>query len=1098
MSAYADIADEININPIKNDTTIFEETFDYSDFRSDFVAKVIETEEDGKKVLSYPMSAEKVFSSGNPTSLGIVVYSYFDPTALLRAHPDLNDFAEQNLQSRRDSLLILDGGQISSTTSVFTDLGGEVWTGPIQQMNETKVRDMLGLDTVSSDRLEGVLNAYLLAIGAYNRFRINATNAQPDDLLLAQWISEWLLENKSTISTDIDWVNLITPTHTPPTTPDYFMKRNPSMGYLGSLSFALTLRRNNVGMIPPNFTWEWATGRVPGPLGIIKPLNKTMVSDPKVQDFRKRDEILEIQYDFTSTINDIFANLQKNLRGDRIDIPETSNYFSDMFLSRDYYDNCRYFFTMNWKRILIDNSFFGKLFDNVWASVDDLLFQSKINEFRIIRKRFDGSPEIGSKPKSKPFDENEIPEVVVLTKDSENELFNVPLAGQIVDVTQNENSLSEQMAKIQYVDPFTKSASRHRAIANFTGIDGGIAAVTDGYYYYGIELDILDGSVEIVRRWLKSLLSHIEDVKIYYDDAIAAAPRSNAGANETPQYSPYIDVPGEGQFEPGERRLGMNFNVATNRFSRDFIEKWTTSTSNFKVLKTTFDPRTVYGTTTSRSLRGAITDTNSFDPGYIEILKYFSGNNLSQAEVLNLSNTLLDYLNPNSGTPDSIGVVVKLMETLAGKIESILGTVPMREFAPGATLFTKKASNWAVRERSFKIQHDFSSIFNANLPNKLGFDFLNLAKSPYPGLCQISSNDFRSMITTERAKIFNDGTQPITWVGNANARIPAGNDNTTAGTYFTPTTVFLPDEDDSGILFNGTATARDYLKPLSWSLYGKRTSINMISALGSTTVRGANVAEQMVLANDLSSYFSNYHSTAIVTPRNNLEKAYSDVSAGSPSLGSDFQKAIYSEVKHGRDMAYEFFLRIIQQAKFSQDNKRRMPAPGLPVPAGSYDLNDQASLIVQGIRAEAPTTGMLGILLDHSPPQIKSLMYINTAFQTAVTDYTPASSHLFVNTMLNTTNMMENPSSYAEFIFKTQMINQVEVLAGYERSGEDLLLKKPIWMKMKSPVSDVRNLLDPHENILCRQVPYTNSTLKVGRNENFELPTYGEFFLYFP
>jgi hypothetical protein len=446
------------------------------------------------------------------------------------------------------------------------------------------------------------------------------------------------------------------------------------------------------------------------------------------------------------------------------------------------------------------------------------------------------------------------------------------------------------------------------------------------------------------------------------------------------------------------------------------------------------------------------------------------------------------------------------METLAEKIESVLGAVPQhkRDISPSATLFTQKTGDQTVRDRSIKIQHDFSSFFNSNLPNKLGFDFLNLAKSAGNGLCSINQNDFGIMIQKERAKIFNDGATPITW--NSVSSFPAGKDITTAGTYFTPTTVFLPDYGEGGISFEQGAITENYLKPLSWSLYGRRTSENMIKRLTNTSIGGIDFQSQMVLANDLSSYFSNYHGTAIVTPRNNLERAYNDAAEldTAVSLGSAFNTAMYQETKHGRDMAYDFFLRIIELGEFDQENKRRNPFPNLPVPGGSYDLTNAASSqLIIDLQQKYPFHGNdagLALFLDNSPPQIKSLMYLQAGSPgQGGTDYI-ADFVMMANRMSTSATMMANPSLYPEFIFKTQMINQVEVLAGYERSEQGKpLLKKPIWVKMKSSTSDVRiDLGSSSPAVLCRQVPYTNSELKVRRNENFELPTYGEFFLYSP
>ena len=1167
---YTKIADGRTLSPVAGaGTGIESRSFDFSSFQTGFSdankTKIIETEENGKRVFVYPKRDSIELSAAeasNLDSLGIVVYSYVDPGALLTGdlNPALQQFVDpKSLQSRRDSLLILEGGQISSTKFVFTDLKRKVWNGPV---HEVQSLEELQLHAWSDAELNNnvFLNTIQLEV-------VEKAIKQPPNLINAAWLSAEIRAHPrwGRRSAPIAFLNF-----------DF-----DSAPVQRKLQILRVVHQRNIdhwndllSVNMANRTWEWIAGSGTSTLQIIrsgvwKPLNKTVISDPKVQDFRTRDAIQEIQYDYTTTINDIFSELQKDLRGDRIDISKINTYFSDMYLSRDYWDNCRYFFTMDWKRILIDNSFFGKLFE--FASDDEqrnLLQESRINEIRIIRKRLEGSSEIGSKPiklskpdtfspitKPKPFDEDEIPEIIVSTKEStiNHKIISyqkrhwiagvnftrIPMDSNVqrnILARVNGTFLSEVDAQIQYSDaPTASKVSRVPSqLRHFTGIDGRISTITDGYYHYGIEMDIIDGSAEIIREKLRALLSHIEELKIYYMDAIGSPPR--AYGNIPPQYSSYVDTGNETASVPGEIRLGMNFNAATNRFSPQFIEKYTD-----QALVRLKD-----------SLQRTIAFPSRPSPGYIEILDFFSGGSLTPQEIVGIKSSLLDYLNPNSATPDSIGVVIKLMETLAEKIESILNITPPPEIS-STVEFAQKPADKVIKDRSIKIQHEFSSIFNANLPNKLGFDYLQIAKSDIPGLCAISKSEFEGLVAQEMEKIFVDD---INYDLNY-APFGRGNAKSTSGTYFTPFHVYLPDR-ETHIDLTDTARSEDYLESLSWSLYGKRIDEDVLVRLGrgdygaSLIAPGpgarlvpssVNVADyarttkQSVLANSLASYFFDYHSAIVVDESMTSLSWWAFVdnirTPGTPGAvtrlrsgelwGDTYNKTMQAAARVERDKAYFFLLGLLQQTDFEQNNKRKIPMIKSVLSVEDYDLSSfastQAGLMVDKLykRAMAMSRtaggsftvarGDILRMLESAPPQIKSLFAFTNSNNPST--YNQRTADLFNQAASNSTEMKKNPSAYPEFVFKTQMINQVDVLVGYEKSrlwvddqgrsrGGELLLGKPIWKKMQSYDGSASppmliTSLNSNQNILCRQTSYTN--MLVEGTENFNLPTYGEFFL---
>ena len=1145
FDSYEKIADGRTTPDVANlDPSILSDSFSFTNFKGAFTtgkSRTIEVTKDGTRVFVY--SKRKSFEE-NPTTgaglisdmdnLGIVVYSYFDPSVLMGDIAALRgtdpatsspvSVTSKNLESRRDSLLVLDGGQVSSTTSIFTDLSGNIWTGPIHK-TEPPDPNSDGVE-MTDDELRKKINNLNIEMAVINQAILEISDGVFVD-------TNWFYNRFSELGAEV----VVVPKDLS------FPKGLQTSSDAETLNFALDTRAaqlDNLNSVLSSQTsdriWEWATGPAPSPekiaSGMYKPLNKTIITIPKVQDFRTRDIIDEIQFDYTTIINSTFTNIEKNLTGERI-VPDKANaYFSDMFLSRDFDDNCRFFFTCDWKRILIDNSFFGKLFERANSQEQaNLLLGSGIQGMRIFRKRLEGSSEaIGFRSalkKTKLFDENEISETIATTKEtSQSHPLVVEIFGD-VDPSDPGNSFGEVVgSEIRLLDDAEANAGRQ--LRHFTGVDRKISKVTDGYYHYGVEVDILDGSVNIIKNKLNRLLNYIEGLKIYYQDAIGSPPRANSESNITPQYSPYVDTPGEtGDQQPGEIRLKMNFDVSTNKFSADFIRNYTEGEENLFLART-------FGVDPNWALKNAVTNKSAESPGYIQILKLFT--DLSPKNQAIITNNLLDYLNPNSGSPDSIGVVIKLMETLASKIEVVLGTVAVpRSGVDGNVIsFVPKPADQSVKNRTFKIQHDFSEIFNANLQHKLGFDFLGLLDLETPSalglpsqLLKINTAGYDRLITQEREKIFSSARPGVAW--NSDTNLPQTDISNTEGTYFTPTTIYIPDE-EFGISINSETPSDDYLKPLSWSLYGKRTPADVVQRLGPGTWAkslmdlGDDLADS-ILANDLASYFANNHSTVIVTSRDNKEEEWGktlrvfakprtstrvESDSEEEGTGDTFNRTMYQEIKRSRDVAYEFFLAMLQQTEFDPDNKQKVTKLQELITVDSYDLTNPRSKISrtkQRLQGRFLGSVSMELLGDDLPQQVTSLVYRTSNNPDG--DGVTATGDLYndhtwdLYEKMTSQNIMNNRSLYPEFVFKTQIINQVEVLVGYDRAPPlpgktegELLLKKPRWKKIKTKAQDWRSQLAGGQQFLCRQVPYTNSTLMVKGNKNFELPTYGEFFMY--
>ena len=827
-------------------------------------------------------------------------------------------------------------------------------------------------------------------------------------------------------------------------------------------------------------------------------LTLTTLKVPKVQDFRISKKIEALSLDFSITEDNIFPNLKKDLRRERIKINQPTANFSDIFLSRDIGNNCRFFFSIDWKRIILENSLFGKLFEN--ADPEDLnalLAKSRITNFKVLRSRVDGSSEIGSTPykkmknasfdpvrEPKTFEENQIPELIIESKDSSTER-------KLIDAKPDHWDSSFILAMVSTeqqgglgasIEEKTNFGDSSLGIRHFTGTDAFIKQKTDGYYKYEVEVECIDKSVELVSRKYEILLQHIDKIKGYYKEAT----RLNRSPGVPPITSPYVDVSGEKDFEPGQIQTGA-FNSKTNRFTREFINFYTDGRDLKAEIKATID---------STGLRPP--------PGFIQILKFFSKPDFEKNQI---TSALLDYLNPYSATPGSINIVLQLMETVASKISSILGVIE-KQMVVGSIDQREGVvkKHIAAKNKTFKVKHGSSSFFNANLKQKLGFDFLDTTDLTHPwqlignnlGLYQINSDYVVAQAIAEKVKFFGENMNMIPLSGAGLVLSTPFRADETSGTYFTPRVIVLPSE---RIITHGrNFNSKKFLKVVSFSLLKREpfdwTEISRILRAPSFTQNETFRQWRASLANDLAEYFNRYYNSVVVNP-DNID-AFSNRNA---AWHKENHNAIFStemiNEQHAFAGMYGPYIKMIDTANFGStkgskiSNQHEDKRSNL---AELYNLAEVNKGIGKKLR-DAFEGDVPEDFLHNAPVQTKALLW-----KASPTNTVESESPVFVEvTSTHATEFDLGPA----FEYTTQIINRIEVLVGYEREftaegvqTNKIMLNKPIWEPLNERGTNHLEALSAPR--LCRSIPYINDNYLITRNENYNLPTYDEYFIMVP
>ena len=791
-------------------------------------------------------------------------------------------------------------------------------------------------------------------------------------------------------------------------------------------------------------------------------LSRKTIQTAKVQDFRISNVIENIQMDFDITDNDLFPNLEKGLylQDQRIDINKSKNYFSDLFGTRDEFDQCRFAFLMNWKSILIDNSLYGKLFKDR-GNIDQLMNYAKITSMKISRIRIEGSSETGSPPrkrtahdyelptKPKLFDCNQAPELLWTTKDDGEIVETVNILNPQSDYQKEESNFKELTN--QHWSTFIPIGSRF-----FTGVDGKIADKTDGYYQYKVELEILDASIEIIKNKYADLSNKMKILEEYYNVA---------NLTSTPKHSPYLE---KGEY--GDRRRAApfgNYNFQTKSFSQNFIEYWT-------------------------NLFGALQEPIN---AFVDVLRFFSSNWNTDLEE-EIKDSLLDYIYPEIATPQSINVVLETMQTVLSKIEDIIGVVdqqnPKRSFWFSTDYQKSKPSG---NSKTFMIEKTFSYIFSTGTGQKIGADYIGTTVDSEKDSQEINGLKFIS--PTDLWKYFHEEKDSY-WTGGNNLETP-GRDpkawenmqnfmDATLGSFCAPRTI------RTGKYPNGIPSGETsaYTNPVLGGLTFTSRALANLSTGNNTSNNSSPYPKSKPgvpplpdpwTRPPLSTYMSFNWSLEVQTPDN--QNIDSDCKTSAPNLADLrdlpplFQSSTQSKIIKTR--SFNILFDLISATTSNPENKSEI-LPIQPNRMDMYSLSNPNSLIRQNLSKMSVEEKKQTLL--EMPPQIKCLVYAGE------------NSDKITPTMRTVQANLSLPENYCFFTYRTQMLNKLEVLMGFESDIEgEPILTKPIWEINKTPEKDAIISSNSNNLYFCRTIPYVNETLNIKRNKNFDLPTYDEYFI---
>ena len=852
----------------------------------------------------------------------------------------------------------------------------------------------------------------------------------------------------------------------------------------------------------PDGTWASYSEETPDSVA----LSFTKVPNNKIQDFRNIKEIERLHTDLSLLEDELFSakNKFKFLKRDNIGVSRKNAYFSDLYLARDAVGNARMAFSVDYHKMLKENSVFAKLYDAPSEQKrKELLNSSRIRSMRIIRQRVIpvntmnklGNP-VGGEVL---FNKDDSPKTIVSS--GENQF------GTFQEKQTSLGGIREALVKMQ---------TPIEGIRFFTMWDDSVSDTTDGLYQYGVEVVIEDSSQNYMSGILNLLRGERKKLHEYYLEG------SKLGMTKyvVELQDPHTDS----RWERAAlmKNSSGSYNTTTNRFSKSFalqqLEK--------------------YKKDTERA------------PWVQPLLRYFSVLNMissfsTQANQLEVTYAVGKYLHPLSGNPKGVMAVIKLMDDLISKIANMVGVETVVD-GSSATLMSGTAGG---ATKTSKLPTKTSTIiywftensFDSNVIKNNGYDYLSSERASWRsnGLRLVTGKEYRRRVDLEGLRYFKDLNVPIS-IKTPKSEVTKNDTVLSSGFgYLTPSRVLLGTTEAELINSSVGTTDNIYSADQYSSLECGISSANYNSA----PVYSPSLTKDSLLSNQaqlykttMLNYCSNFNMT-LVSPQVEALKPIVDLVAlpsltYSPSeielceeldnLPSDDkldpvvesdQSYLYDgvgtkninpntlllELQRDLRMSNTFY-RGTTSSPFAKVKSSVSSSPSEALTSttlqtdtiDSYNVNNQENMInwmykskeylneVALVHGVTPTS--VGDVIQSVPNQIKSL------FVGAVNPSVVAKNWHGLGY-----DPVTDVRASSQFAFQHQLINRVEVLVGYE-SGRELSIKNGIWKPLTHKFWEETI----GRELICRMKPYECKLFGIFRPKTLELPIYDEYFILTP
>ena len=818
-------------------------------------------------------------------------------------------------------------------------------------------------------------------------------------------------------------------------------------------------------------------------------LTKLEVPNSKIVDNREIINIEQITLDY-SKFNDYFTNdeallaITKSFKTDGI-LKKKPQVVSDLYITRDTFNNARFMFSVNIHEATKRSTVFPGLLDSIKqkdpVEYNNIIKSAVITDFKIYRQRVRNQEVIQSDINKTSFSTSDSKKLIVNSYDSSGGSLK-----PVINKTKIKKLKKESVFKIGTIKETGFSIEDNLGIRNFTGTDFDISKQLEGKYEYSVELTVTDPVVPFLVKKAESLLKILNGTS-------SKALGSTIGLRE--YYNDAVSSPN-------------NYDTYTNRFTLDFYDF--------------YDKKYNSNNQNGLFLINAIST-------YIEVLLTMGGND---QENLFDSIRLLDYLlrisSPNTGSPDGINILIKLIEDFVQKIEVLLKSTTAYVKKPQQGISNALGSSpnllGGTASKTFMIAHDFKNLYDASIPASFGIDYLSISESENltndTGLRGFTSAFFKIRTQKEIQKYFAGNAVDISLYDNANqqnANImnPGDSVDNKRYTFLSPSLVKIPLRPTYSVLSNGSLDQQyEELNDLVLDIVRYNESISRVGTLarGDDQISDAISLQNQKRRFDLINYFADKGATFSTlkakqsTTNTTAEPTDSSAIASKDLIGLAAGAGLFVNSKNPQttlgfnntnildsplnpNELLNTLVQINDCKFFSKTNNQFFYNTGLTLGAKTFKDELFAYALLAGLGGGTGEEGQVSdqAPLTRAPNQLKALMlsYVKSPSVNLPSIFNVDTAQL---------DPLLNPNNFGFIHFNFKNVTKIEVLRSYNIIGSDTFLGEPVWTDLSA--DDLESLSGMP--LFCRHKQYFNLNHGFESLPKLQMPTYNEYFFLVP
>ena len=424
-------------------------------------------------------------------------------------------------------------------------------------------------------------------------------------------------------------------------------------------------------------------------------------------------------------------------------------------------------------------------------------------------------------------------------------------------------------------------------------------------------------------------------------------------------------------------------------------------------------------------------------------------NEISTTRVRTIYEKLYGLSNPQTGTPEGVSAVLKLMQKMEDILVSLLGD--------------KKRVSVDVSEKSGKSSsyekfvltdtHSFTGIYDADVDQKYGINYLGIPnRNDYSGPFTITVEDYLSRLEKENNKYFVNGSRRMSPIGDSGVvPTPEFGDVVSYGaTYLTPAVAYAGSDGFLNLISNSDIS----------------TNIERYTKFG--------ISALAMLAGKNTPTDTSFLGSQGVAMGTTFGGLIGGLGGASNVLG---EKSLFSEgdVKESTLEGSTSSTGLLGMASFFSIDD----AMENQLTIACFDLaGDECAVFDKYIQ---PPDELQIERVKQIPNQIKSLFFSNNA---------DVSKN---NWFEQNYDVAKSYKTSLMFMLNYQVISKVEYLSGYQRATtEGSQVSYPVWKPLTYGV--MAALRTSRKTILCKMTNYYDDIYGVGQSKFSGMPIYNQYF----